>query len=185
MACKCCCCPTLHATKQNLFMLLASCITCISCYYRFVASTNKRNFLGHRSSRGGSSAAAAIDRAARARKKSPKLCQASALASAMALALAKSAASVRRQRLRSGVATHAHTLRRRRSAMMAVAAYKTHNAPAQTFSCFRAAHDDGSFGLQPATTEIHNTNTNTNTNARESELRKRAQSNRARVTLST
>lgn len=51
-----------HATKQNLFVLAiwcscscscrarASCITCISCYYRFVASTNKRNFLGHHSS---------------------------------------------------------------------------------------------------------------------------------------
>lgn len=66
VACKCCdllaTCHMPHATKQNLFVLAiwcscscscrarASCITCISCYYRFVASTNKRNFLGHHSS---------------------------------------------------------------------------------------------------------------------------------------
>lgn len=62
-------CRMLHATKQNLFVLLASCITCISCYYRFVASTNKRNFLGHHRSSAAAQqqkhSAAAIERAER------------------------------------------------------------------------------------------------------------------------
>lgn len=111
---------------EHLASSCRSCITCISCYYRFVASTARRRvatFLANN--------LPLIDRANASKALSFGCASFAHLPKAQQVAAQQAAAQ---QAASSGQhACSAATL----------TAYKTHNAATRTFSCFRAARDDG------------------------------------------